>query len=424
MAEIYGTDGDDVLIDRSGNNHSILNANWSGGDDTMAGGDGDDDYRVNSEGDRVIESVDGGYDTVYSRLSFYRLGDTVESLTLDDAGRGAGAAQDGVGNALDNAMAGTQGDNRLDGVGGDDVLVGLGGRDRLAGGEGQDYLDGGDGNDRLDGGSGDDELAGSAGEDVLLGGAGNDLLDGGGACDGRDRLSGGADHDIYVIRGDETIVEAADGGVDTAWSYVSTTLNEHVEHLVLLYGAPSAVKGGGNAGDNTLSGNDLDNRLFGQGGNDTLYGAEGRDLLVGDRGNDELRGGPGEDFLRGGEGQDRLVFGTPEAGRGDSVADFRQGEDTMVLLDELDALLPGKVANGIAGLSFETGRLSGDCFFKGRGVTGQQAGSAGGIYVDTRDGTVWYNPTSSEIGDELRLARLCDEAAGRLDAADFVYGAF
>ena len=60
MAIINGTLGTDWLTDWSGDSWSVLNANWSGGNDVMTGGGGNDFYNVNSGGDQVNENSGNG----------------------------------------------------------------------------------------------------------------------------------------------------------------------------------------------------------------------------------------------------------------------------------------------------------------------------------------------------------------------------
>jgi len=86
----------------------------------------------------------------------------------------------------------------LDGRGGDDELRGGNNGDRLYGGDGNDNLDGNGGDDQLHGGAGDDVLYGTRG-DLLFGDEGQDLLISASSSYGSDRLSGGADADIFYF---------------------------------------------------------------------------------------------------------------------------------------------------------------------------------------------------------------------------------
>ncbi|NDD11129.1 MAG: hypothetical protein EB072_00440 [Betaproteobacteria bacterium] len=109
------------------------------GNDTLIGGSSNTVYVVDSAGDVVIESPNGGLDEVQSSVS-YTLGANLENLSLSgDVGI------DATGNALANLLIGNSASN---------YMRGLGDADRLSGGGGNDTLRGGVGNDTLDGGAG------------------------------------------------------------------------------------------------------------------------------------------------------------------------------------------------------------------------------------------------------------------------------
>ena len=113
------------------------------GADTMAGGDGDDIYVVDSSVDKVTELdlADSGANNSVQASVNYILAAHVEHLTL------IGNALIGFGNDLDNTVTGTGKNNRLLGLAGSDTVSGLDGNDTLDGGAGNDSLLGGIGND-------------------------------------------------------------------------------------------------------------------------------------------------------------------------------------------------------------------------------------------------------------------------------------
>jgi Ca2+-binding RTX toxin-like protein len=145
---LTGNAGDNVLDGR-------------GGADNMAGGLGNDTYRVDNAGDLVVERSGAGSDTVLSSVGL-TLGDYIENLTLTGS-----AAVDGDGNRLANTLTGNNAAN---------TLAGFNGNDTLTGGAGNDTLGGGTGADSLDGGSWNDVLVGSLGADFLTGGTGADTF--------------------------------------------------------------------------------------------------------------------------------------------------------------------------------------------------------------------------------------------------------
>lgn len=239
---IAGNDGNNTL-------------DGAGNADTLIGGPGDDTYYVDNPGDMVVEQPnEGEADVVMSAITTV-LPTHVENLVM------LPSAHHGSGNALNNALTGNAADNWLDGAAGDDIVMGL---------DGDDTLEGGDGADRLDGGAGNDTLTGGAGQDQLIGGAGNDA---------------------YWLGADDasdTIVELAEGGVDTVYSRVSLTLVEHIENLTLFGDANLAAIG--NAGENWLVGND---------GNNWMTSGAAEDLMAGGRGSDTY-------VYRRGDGKDRI----------------------------------------------------------------------------------------------------------------------
>lgn len=305
---LIGGAGNDIFDGGAGND-------WLDGGvgaDQMAGGDGDDTYVVDSALDGISETVDGGIDTVESKIN-YSLGEHLENLSL------VGAADiNGTGNALGNLLKGNNGSNALQGMGGNDVLIGNAGNDLLDGGTGDDTLIGGTGSDTyvvdsvgdsvtelanegmdtiqsgidytlganlenltLSGtsslnGTGnelDNLIIGNSGDNTLYGLSGNDTLNGG---SGADTLLGGVGNDIYVVDnlGDAVLENSGDGS-DTTQSSISYTLTDNVENLTLTGNA--AIDGTGNELDNVITGNSAENTLYGLVGNDVLDGAAGAD---------------------------------------------------------------------------------------------------------------------------------------------------
>ena len=277
----------------------------------MAGGDGDDIYKVDTEFDLTDEDVGMGHDTVQTALS-WTLGDNIEDLVLLGTSVAAG-----TGNASDNTLTGNSAANDLKGLDGADTLIGGLGADTLNGGDGNNSMVGGLGNDTytlssaddviaedvsagidhvktgltfvlgdnfenltltgtgdvdgtgndlrnlVTGNSGSNELGGLDGIDTLIGNGGDDIIDGGA---GADSMVGGSGADIYYVDdAGDVIVETSPVQLDTVVSSVTYTLSAYVENLDLVSGA---IDGTGNANANAITGTTLSNVLMGLGGKD------------------------------------------------------------------------------------------------------------------------------------------------------------
>lgn len=337
---LYGNSLDNILSGLGGNDEFYGGA----GADRYVGGTGNDIYYVEDEGDTIVELAGEGTDrAIISKPGSFTLPDHVENLEL------RGASSIGVGNALNNYLYANTGVSTLRGESGNDWLYSSGGDDTLIGGIGNDvyvidgqnviiseaqnegydrvivnfsnyimpdnveelnlsglasggtgnagvnYMRGGAQSDTFYGLGGNDTLEGAAGNDALYGGEGNDYLNGG---SGSDLMVGGSGHDSFVVDSlDDQVIELAGEGVDRVISNVEAiTLADHVEFLTLGAGA---VRGVGNAENNTIQGNSSANYLAGM---------DGADRLSGDAGDDELDGGNGSDYLDGGAGLDSAIY--------------------------------------------------------------------------------------------------------------------
>ncbi len=273
--------------------------NGGTGADTMIGGQGDDTYVVDNLGDKTTELANEGVDTVQSSVT-YTLAANVENLILTGA-----SAINGTGNGLDNVLVGNSAANRLAGGAGNDTYV-VGAGDTVS--EGSNA-----GIDTVQ--SGITYTLGAYVENLTLtgtsaiNGTGNSLdnvLVGNTAAN---TLTGGAGNDTYVVGAGDTVVEAANSGMDTVQSSVTWTLGANMEHLTLT--GTAAIHGTGNALGNVLIGNTADNTLSGGDGNDTLSGGQGHDTLVGGAGHDRFQfgRGDGQDLVSESSGTaDRLDF--------------------------------------------------------------------------------------------------------------------
>ena len=366
-----GAAGDDSLNGGTGNDrleggagNDILNGGT--GADTMDGGAGNDRYQVDHTGDRVIEAVGGGADTVNASVSYsLDAGQEIETLRANAGTTGLVLS----GNEFNNSLVGGAGDDTLVGGLGNDILNGGLGDDRyrvdsatdqvveaigggsdtvyasvgysLAAGRAIEILraDAGAAGLVLGGNEFDNTLLGGDGNDTLLGRAGNDILTSGG---GSDVLDGGLGDDRYHVDGAaDQVIEASGGGADTVYANVDYSLatGQEVEILRADAGATGLA----------LTGNESGNTLLGGDGDDALIGGAGSDTLKGGIGLDTLDGGSGSDILTGGNGIDRFTFTTTlsAASNVDSIRDFIVADDLIQIDDAVFAgggLTPGGLA--------------------------------------------------------------------------------
>ncbi len=412
---------------------------YGAGNDTMAGGGGDDLYTVSEKGDQVIETAGQGTDTVYATIDGYVLPENVENLLLFDG------ASKGTGNSLNNFIAAAgAGKSRLDGDLGDDTLDGGDGADTLIGGAGNDtyvlasladdvvenadegtdtiravyLLDSfslnspvyahienlkleaainskGEGNDSANAISGVKyssftyQLDGLGGDDTLSGGQGNDTLNGGAGADVM--IGFGGDDTYKVDDAKDKVVELAgpSGGYDIVSAEVDHVLAANVEELNLL---GNAVSGTGNALGNWILGNAVGNKLLGLAGDDNILGGDGDDSLQGGSGNDALSGDGGNDTLAGGAGND--AYDNVEID--DTIVELAgQGIDLIrTALSEFT--LDTKARANIENLDFSGGPAKG---------TGNSLNNyiEGTLFNDTLDGGLGNDTLDGIGGDDLLI---------------------
>ncbi|KXK06847.1 MAG: Bifunctional hemolysin/adenylate cyclase precursor [Nitrospira sp. OLB3] len=353
--------------------------------DTLVGGAGDDTYVIlgssSREGqpDRIVEAAHEGTDTVLSFVS-YTLGGYVENLELQ-----GGQALDGIGNALDNTLAGNAERNRLSGGAGNDAL---------AGGRGSDTY-------RFDRGDGIDTIwdeAYSGEEDRILFGDGiipSDLT----IFRTQDRVTiqvGSAGDVIHLMTFDR-FPERTDSGVKT----LEFSDGTQVDLASLL--APT-----GSEGDDQLS--------FGD-GDDVIATFAGNDVVVAWGGDDLITGGAGDDVLSGGPGHDTYVFNLGDGV--DTITDQAlPGEGNTLSFGP--GIRPSDLSLGLGSLLIRVG-TAGDAVH----LTTFDPNNAHGSHdVETftfADGTVMSYAQLLDRGFDLPGTSETDRLAGT-DVIDRLYG--
>ncbi|BDI15196.1 hypothetical protein ANSO36C_09980 [Nostoc cf. commune SO-36] len=88
----------------------------------------------------------------------------------------------------------------------------------------------------------------------------------------------------------------------------------------------------GKSGNDLLRGGAGNDSLLGGTGNDIFVGGEDNDIVIGGSGNDIVIGGTSYDTLTGGSGHDQFIYQTL-SDAGDTITDFNQSEDKLVLTD-------------------------------------------------------------------------------------------
>ncbi|WP_419827083.1 calcium-binding protein [Sphingomonas sp.] len=440
-----GGDGDDILDGGAGGDQLTGGAGYN----TLVGGADDDSYFVGAATDTIVERAGGGYDTVYSTIS-YTLASDVEQLVLT-----GGGPLSGTGNEIANSIVGNGEANFLFGLGGDDTLVGGGGNDRLYGGEGNDILEGDTGRDLMYGGTGNDIYVVDSNSDQIF----EDLNSGsdtvrvgkitsyympanveiferigdsavsvyGGAL--AERMTGGGGDDLFFgSNGADTLIGGA--GSDTV-SYITYLTTTGSEISVDLGTGQTAGNAAGDVliGIENLTGSGSADTLVGDGGANRLDGYYGADTLRGGAGDDTIIGGPGGDAMFGDAGLDTLSYVGSTSGvivnllagtasGGDAAGDSFSGFENLIGSAYNDVLtgdgasnsLVGREGNdtlsGGGGNDYVDGGPGADRLIGGAGVDRlAYGGSSAGVTVDLASGKASGGDATGDVFSEFENLR-------------------
>jgi Ca2+-binding RTX toxin-like protein len=356
-----GNDGDNKLVGNSADNF----INGRGGADEMDGGDGNDLYIVDNAGDRITEigvaSLHNNIDTLWASVSYDM---STNATHVENAGLYGNSNLTIIGNDLNNIYYIDDATNQvveLNSNGGTDTVV-----------------------------SSVDFTLGSNLENLTLTatghiGTGNDLANVMRGTSGSDTLAGMGGDDIYYAEHNDTIIEAAGGGVDTIISYNGFSLAfkgyDNIENITLL--------GGANA--NAIGNDTQNNVLVGNAGNNFLNGKGGNDRLEGGYGNDQLLGGDSVGGYIGVNGADTFVFNTVLNARSnvDTIYDFNAASGDKI---ELSTAIFSSIAHG--------------------STTAMTDG-----YIVQSSGSLYYDADAGGTGSAILFANLANGAV--LTDADF-----
>ncbi|GLY07178.1 MULTISPECIES: calcium-binding protein [Actinoplanes] len=203
-------DKNDKITNKTG---VYLFADGGSGNDVLIGGSAGEQLQGGTGNDKIWGN--GGNDTLFGGSG----NDLIKGGAGDDK-IDAGAGTDTVyGEAGKDEVHAGAGNDVVYGGAGNDFLLGEAGNDNLKGEAGDDELQGGAGNDKLYAGAGADWAIGQAGDDLIYGDAGEDVLIGGdldssgnhtGSTTARDRLDGGSQADVCLVRAAGTAVNCED----------------------------------------------------------------------------------------------------------------------------------------------------------------------------------------------------------------------
>mgnify|MGYP000154949015 FL=1 len=441
---LYGGNGDDILYGQSGNDilvggHgadilygalgndflsglvSIAEPQFESDVVTMAGGGGDDTYRVYTVRDKIVEGANLGVDTVESFISFSLTNENLENITLMYGDALKQHHINATGNSKNNVITGNSGNNVLNGMGGADRMLGGGGSDTYIIDELDVIIDSGRGSADVDTivvsfsyvlvnmdievleliGSKHIHGTGNSGNNKIIANAGYNILDG--------------------LAGIDTVsYETANAGV-TVGLAVSGIQETGGSGLDILKSFESVM---GSQFDDVLTGSVVDNVLSGLAGDDRLYSGDGNDTLDGGMGVDWMEGGLGDDLYVVDSSNDVII--ESNFGGVDTVQSSLDNYVLNEVLENLKLYVAGGNINGV-GNGFDNimegndsinaldGKGANDVIYGGGGgdqLLGDQGNDMlyggndhdqliGGVGADFLDGELGDDDLKGESGNDI-----------------------
>jgi Ca2+-binding RTX toxin-like protein len=242
--QIFGLDGDDILIGNGGHDFMLGGA----GDDTLYGGTGRDVMRGNAGADYI----DGG-----SEEDWIQFNDATGNIQLD--------LEQGIGQFGDAAGDTYVSIENVRGTNFNDVITGSSGRNQILAEDGNDIVYTTGGNDVVWGGGGDDTLVGSSAGETYYGGTGADQIRGGGGNDWARYNDAAEGVEVSLLATAGTAGEAA---------------GDRLFDIEYLWGSEFDDVLEGDNGVNIIRGGAGDDQIIGRGANDILQGYDGIDTFV------------------------------------------------------------------------------------------------------------------------------------------------
>lgn len=323
---IIGTTGSDYVAGNGGNDDFLFTTATVGLEETVIGGDGNDEILINGAGLFDFSNVG----TEFNGIEEIRFGAFTSTVRLGSDEIDSSFELDDV--IIDGALGGGN-------VNTVEVVMNTNSVD-LSAWAFQDWDPSGEDEFiTITGDTSSETITGSIVRDNIITGFGNDTVDAGAGNDtitatgGSNNLDGGADDDLFVMTASSLVNQTVEGGLgddtidfsgvggDNPTFVTGFDLDEGfssngapysgdwngLENLTGILGYRNDIIG--NSSANELVGGTLGDTITGESGNDTLLGLGGNDSLLGDSGVDSIVGGAGDDTIDGGFDVDEVSGG-------------------------------------------------------------------------------------------------------------------